>query len=227
VTFGPGGSDTRPCERTRDLIAEAVHEAVVGHTGGTGAFRCLHYAFAGMVACSRVTGKRYVPQVGSMDLLFDPAHPRWLPVDATGGGLARNEFHAWTVYPGAHRDGVPGPDTEVVDFSARHYPALVAGLLRASEVTEHGPGGSVIAVRRPSPRLDRWSWPSPCPAYVWHAGTEPMGWLTLHAVESECLALVDSVREARYAFLDLAERTHAELERRFGASLRPRDGTAS
>ena len=159
-----GGVEARA---VRDAIDRAVHEAVRGHTGGDGAFRCLFYAVAGAYACERVLGGRYLPQVGSMDLRFARDPDRWLPIDASGGGLCRGEYHAWVVrVPGPPADGLVRTTDRVewIDFSARHYPRLVSDLFKVTKVLDLPRGVTGLALAAPTG--DTWQG-TPPPEYVW------------------------------------------------------------
>jgi hypothetical protein len=91
-------------ERQRRLdalerIAEAVHAAVCAVTGGSGLGRCAHYAVAGSVLATVVTGRQYIPQAGSLYLAHDPADPTLCTAMVCEDGIESNEFHCWCVGP--------------------------------------------------------------------------------------------------------------------------------
>lgn len=119
------------CQSARRAISNAVHAAVTEISGDTGAQRCHQYALAGCgllnILSSSSTGARpvldsgsgYIPQAGSLWLVPNPHFPNLtFCINALNGGILRSELHCWIV----NRAGL-----DVIDFSARHFPALCLG----------------------------------------------------------------------------------------------------
>jgi hypothetical protein len=114
----------------KDRMAEAVHAAVCEVTEGSGLGRCAHYAVAGSVLATVVTGKRYMAQAGSLYLSHDPADPTLLTAMVCEAGIESGECHCWCIGPVAEgrKAGPVTQDQEFIDFSARHLKALVEKL---------------------------------------------------------------------------------------------------
>jgi hypothetical protein len=149
----------------KERMAEAVHAAVCAVTGGIGLGRCAHYAVAGAVLATVFTGKQYIPQAGSLYLSADPADPTLYTAMVAEDGIESGEFHCWCVGPveEGRKSGPVTPDLEIVDFSARHFKALVEEL-GVVEERQRLPGGGFLTVFAPA--TSRWRRPDP-PNYIW------------------------------------------------------------
>jgi hypothetical protein len=163
-------------ERVKERMAEAVHAAVCAVTGGTGLGCCAHYAAAGSVLATAVTGKPYVPLAGSLHLYADPADPTsCTALVAEDGGIGRGEFHAWCVGPVPVEEGgeslLVTPDLELIDFSARHFKTLVETLVMAE--------GQRNRWRRADPPVYLWSSLAGLPEWIKHR-PDPAATETLH-----------------------------------------------
>lgn len=114
-------ADLPPAE-TRARIAGAVHRAIVEAVGPEEArLRCLDYAHVGAIIASRLTGRAYAAQYGTLRVVTESAPA----ADGTIGAFEMRaddpatrgrEFHAWFAGP---RPGW----IEVADLAARHYRA--------------------------------------------------------------------------------------------------------
>ncbi len=131
----------------KERMAEAVHAAVCAVTGCSGLGRCAHYAVAGSILATVVTGKRYIPQAGSLYLSADPADPTLYTGMVAEDGIESDEFHCWCIGPveEGRTSGPVTPDQEFVDFSARHFKALVEKL-GIIEDRQRLPGGGFLTV---------------------------------------------------------------------------------
>jgi len=149
----------------KERMAEAVHAAVCAVTGGSGPGRCAHYAVAGAVLATVVTGKQYIPQAGSLYLSADPADPTLYTAMVAEDGIESGEFHCWCVGPveEGRKSGPVTPDQEFVDFSARHFKALVEKL-GVVEDRQRLRGGGFLTVFGPA--TTRWRRPDP-PKFIW------------------------------------------------------------
>jgi hypothetical protein len=149
----------------KDRIAEAVHAAVCEVTGGTGLGRCAHYAVAGSILATVVTGKRYIPQAGSLYLSHDPADLTLCTAMVCEDGIKSNEFHCWCVGPVEEglKSGPVTPDLGFVDFSARHFKALVENVGMVED-RQRLPDGGVLTVFGQA--TNRWLRPDP-PKFIW------------------------------------------------------------
>jgi hypothetical protein len=149
----------------KERMVEAVHAAVCEVTRGTGLGRCAHYAVAGSILATVVTGKRFIPQAGSLYLSLDPADPTLCTAMIAEDGIESGEFHCWSIGPveEGRKSGPVTPDQEFVDFSARHFKALVEKL-GTVEDRQRLPGGGFLTVF--SPATNRWRRPDP-PKYIW------------------------------------------------------------
>ena len=163
-------------------IAEAVHAAVCAVTGGNGLGRCAHHAVAGSVLATVVTGKRYIPQAGSLYLSHDPADPTLCTAMVCEDGIESNEFHCWCVGPveEGHKSGPVTPDHEFVDLSARHFKALVEDLGMMKD-RQRLPGGGFLTAFAPS--ASRWRRPDP-PKYIWSNQAGLPEWVQYKADEA-------------------------------------------
>lgn len=172
-----------------DIVAEVVHQAVCEHTESDGYGHCLQYAVAGSLACSWATGGRYIPQIGSADIVFHPGPPMrrsmFINAETIDGrdGLSRGEFHAWIVRP-----GITDPETgigqadEWVDFSSRHFSRMVAEMPQRPDVVEVAGGYAMIRNRVPEPWVGEI-----VPDYLWTlGGLPPVRWAYFEPL-ADCL----------------------------------------
>ena len=173
----------------RQAASNAVHRAVCEYLQDDGARRCLEYAVAGALACHWITGERYIPQVGSADIVIDPGPPivsAWINAETMGGtnGLERGEYHCWIVKPG-ERTGEGVFPAEFVDFSSRHYKAL--GQLDRLVGCMTIDGMMAMTIKPPDPKP--WVGEDP-PEYIWHVGKNPpYRWASFVPDEACCRAL--------------------------------------
>ena len=103
----------------RNMIADTVHQAVCQISVSDEFCPCIHYTMAGLALIANLTGKVYLPQIGSLHVEYG------LESNAGIGGLASTEFHAWLVGPikrgqSSGRAIIPS-DKEVIDFYPRHF----------------------------------------------------------------------------------------------------------
>jgi hypothetical protein len=178
---------------SRDRIAAVVHEAVCAFARDDGFGHCTHYAVAGSKLVSALTGKLYLPQVGSLQIFCDG--DQGLMMDASQGGVRSGEFHAWIVGPvvlgGPGKQPIP-PDMEVIDFSSRHYRRHVEGQAPVKEQIAL-PGGFINILDTETPRL-AWRLPDP-PDYIWTEFRNLPKWLRVSAnkeATEELLASLDA-----------------------------------
>jgi hypothetical protein len=149
----------------KERMAEAVHAAVCEVNGGSGLGRCAHYAVAGAILATVVTGKRYIPQAGSLYLSADPADPSLYTAMVAEDGIESGEFHCWCIGPveEGRKSGPVTPDQEFMDFSARHFKALVEGFGMVED-RQRLPDGGFLTVFGLA--TNRWRRPDP-PKYIW------------------------------------------------------------
>ena len=163
----------------KERMAEAVHAAVCEATGGSGLGRCAHYAVAGSILATVVTGKRFIPQAGSLYLSTDPADPTLYTAMVAEDGIESGEFHCWCIGPveDGRKSGPVTPDQEFVDFSARHFKALVEKL-GVVEDRQRLPGGGFFTFFTPT--TNQWQRPDP-PKYIWSSQGRLPEWVMYEA----------------------------------------------
>jgi hypothetical protein len=163
-------------------IAEAVHTAVCAVTGGSGLGRCAHYAVAGSVLATVVTGKRYIPLAGSLYLWHDPADPTLCTAMVCEDGIESSEFHCWCVGPveEGRKAGTVTADHELVDLSARHFKELVETIGMVEGRVRLPDGGFLTAC---TPSASRWQRPDP-PKYIWSNQAGLPEWVKYKADEA-------------------------------------------
>jgi hypothetical protein len=134
---------------TRAVIADAVDRAVREYLPAQPPHRlCFAYAEIGARVIKALTGLDTVLQIGS---LFVRIGEFGIGFDASLGGFERNEYHAWLAVPRLR---------EIIDLSARNYPAVVQDQARQDS-----------ALRWPSDR--------DVPGYVWAPIDNLPEWLRL------------------------------------------------
>ncbi len=136
----------RPDQRR---IASAVHRVVCESTGSDGYGQCLRYAVAGSTILTALTGRLWLPQVGTLKLWPDPDNDEGLEWNADLGGMEAGEFHAWIVGPLPERCR-PGKSRvegaiQLVDFAARHYRRMAEGTMLVHDV-RCSPGGVILTL---------------------------------------------------------------------------------
>lgn len=133
-------------------IAEAVHRAVCQQTQSDGCGRCLDYAIAGMALASKLLGRKYVVQAGTLYLVADPPDGV-VAMEPGEDGFERGEFHCWFGAPAGN-----GKMAEFIDLSSRHYRALVERCCQNTEAL----GRRISWTREDDP-----------PPFIWTDGTFP------------------------------------------------------
>lgn len=135
-----------PTLAVRTLVADAIHEGVCAATETDGERLCAIYAATTMAVMMRLTGERYILQGGMLSIQLSEAYRAQYPRGATHytmdgrppsrGAPSRAadplpEFHAWCGriheprYEGHEAAAASSALCELIDISARHYPALV------------------------------------------------------------------------------------------------------
>jgi len=129
----------------RTLVADAIHEGVCAATGTDGERLCAVYAATTMAVMIRLTGERYILQGGMLSIQLSETYRARYPRGATHytmdgrpptrGARSRAadplpEFHAWCgrihePQGGDNEATASSALCELIDISARHYPALV------------------------------------------------------------------------------------------------------
>jgi hypothetical protein len=116
----------------RERLAAAVHSAVCDYSGSDGFGHRVLYAIAGWgILLGSGESQNCAPQSGALFLKPDPSDQGgWLSLDPDNGP---GELHAWIVRfkkpVSTGLQEIP-PDTEIIDFSARHYRDLVERMPR-------------------------------------------------------------------------------------------------
>lgn len=152
--------------RFRSRVAEAVHWAVCEFTQGDGFGRCMFYSFAGSVLLSRLTGRPFLPQAGSLWVLAEPPNV-WLEFDVRHGddvwaSMERGEYHCWIAEATSDAGGFQSAKS-LIDLSSRHFKAFA----------ERCDWGEPVSWLRPDP-----------PSYVWLTGGLLPDWVCYKPVEA-------------------------------------------
>jgi hypothetical protein len=148
---------------------------------------------AGAVLATVVTGKQYIPQAGSLYLSANPADPTSYTAMVAEDGIESGEFHCWCVGPveEGRKSGPVTPDLEIVDFSARHFKALVEKLGMVED-RQRLPGGGFLTVF--SPAMNRWQRPDP-PKFIWSNQARLPEWVIYEADQAATEALFRSLAD--------------------------------
>lgn len=172
----------------RAAVAEAVHESVCEVNGGDGYGRCVDYAVAGALVLNLLSGRRYSPQVGGVDIMSRPPD-EYFYICGEDNGFARGEYHAWVACAAGPAPGMPGMSvaSEWIDFSSRHYRRMAETMLEVESIIHQG-DGVVICTPSRGPKRP-WTAPEP-PPYLWHEGAGPPPGALFYVDEASCLALM-------------------------------------
>lgn len=182
-------------QSNRDIIAERVHRAVCDYTHSDGLGHCALYTLAGWLALG--PGK-YHMQVGTLRIVTDLTTGDGFAMEATDDGWRCGEFHAWLVRPTeiarsltpGERQAVRPGELEWVDFSSRHYEALVR---RPGRVIGREKAAPLVTTLIDFQATVEWR-REPMPQYIW--GRLPEG------------VYLSADAEATQAFYDTAQQQY-------------------
>ncbi len=114
-------------------IADVIHEVICERTGRDGVDCCMAYAVVGAGVLSDLAKRLYLPQAGTIQIDCDRQSEWAFTMDGSGGLAPVGEFHCWIAevpknkpIGGAGLQRMAAGTLTLIDFSSRHYLAMVA-----------------------------------------------------------------------------------------------------
>lgn len=164
----------------KQLISDYIHESVCEFTGTNGMGRCHWYACGVSILLTKITGKMYIPQGGTIKWFPDPDDcNKGVCMDAELGGIETGEWHSWCVGPIPKQRGiVTNHEADYIDLTARHYQQYVENINTIGDKTE----------------LPKWGL-GKIPDYIWSRGEDIPEWLQLIPDEKTVDAMFEILKE--------------------------------
>lgn len=192
--------------RWKDVVALAVHRAVIDYTEDDGVRHCDLYALAGMFLLREVTGLPYQIQLGSLMYLADPVGHGWFEINARDGGMERLEFHAWIGLAGSVVKQGQGSQSneceisELIDFSTRHVKTMVHCMQCVTSAIKIG--NRIFASIDPDAERVKYTRADDPPAYLWTDGELPDEFR--YAPDHGCIvSYYDMLKQRPYVAMEL------------------------